>query len=121
PAAAIGQSVIPSEERLGKPRHGRERRRLSEGDVSESNPATLLHGSVYKVLRLLPRLRDPLRMTMAELRQDSQQKIPLGPVENTFVARCTASDDEPARRAVAQRMLLLIRRKTRRDQSLHMY
>src|SRR5262249_56651353 len=29
-------------ERLGKPRHGREGRRLSERDVSESNPVALL-------------------------------------------------------------------------------
>jgi len=32
-------------ERLGKPRHGREGRRLSERDVSESNPVALALGN----------------------------------------------------------------------------
>ena len=32
-------------ERLGKPRHGREGRRLSEREVSESNPATQVTGN----------------------------------------------------------------------------
>jgi hypothetical protein len=42
-------------ERVGKPRHGREGRRLSERDVSESNLVALL----YAVLR---DFFDPLRV-----------------------------------------------------------
>jgi len=56
-------SVIPSEVEngaAGKPRHGREGRRLSEREVSESNPVAL----PCWLLRGIPRLRfAPLGMT----------------------------------------------------------
>ena len=39
-------------ERLGKPRHGRGGRRLSEREVSESNPAVLSWNCFTGILRL---------------------------------------------------------------------
>src|SRR5262249_32732061 len=50
-----------------------------------------------------------------------QRKIPLDFAENTFAVQRTILDDAPAALAVAQKMLLLIPRRTQQDQWLHTY